>query len=104
MDLINLMWPVIRTCLGGLALAILLCALIFMGLTAYNMWQHVRLVKAKQKTEDAMLDIMAQFQAAIDSCSDDDQKQTLDRFTKLRAEFEQIMATYYDDPNNQSVH
>ncbi|MCK5617329.1 hypothetical protein KAR91_86495 [Candidatus Pacearchaeota archaeon] len=105
MDLINIALTIGGTVLTWIAIAVCFVFLVFLILVAYNMLQHVRLMKAKQKTEDAMLDILAEFDAAIDSCSADDQKETLDRFTKLRAEFEQVMAKYYDDPNNnQSVH
>ena len=105
MDLVNIALTIGGTALTWIAIAACFCLVVFLILVAYNMLQHVRLMKAKQKTEDIMLDILAELDAAVDSCSADDQKEALDRFVKLRAEFEQVMAKYYEDPNNnQSVH
>lgn len=105
MDLIDMMvgigWAVLAWIgiLAGLAILTLLL------LTAYNMMQHIRISKAEEKVENAMMKILAEFDAAIDSCNTADQKQVLDRYTKLRADFEQIMAAYYSNPNNnRSVH
>ena len=105
MDLIDMMLAIGQGGLIWVGILIGFAILTFLILIAYNMVHQIRLTKAREKIEKTMLDLLAEFDAAIDSCSADDQKQTHDRFVKLRSEFEEVMETYWSNPNNnQSVH
>ena len=105
MDTIDMILGLGLITLEYLAIAAVFIILIFLVLIAYNMVLQNKLTKARRRVEETMLDLLAEFDAAIDSCNADDQKETLDRFTRLRAEFEQTMEKYYDGSNNnQSVH
>jgi uncharacterized membrane protein YgaE (UPF0421/DUF939 family) len=95
------MWPVIKTALSIIGILLGTSLSVLLLLTVYNFRQHLKLTKAKQEVENTMLDLLAEFNAAIHSCEEDDRTETLERFDKLRADFEKVMVEYYSNPDNK---
>lgn len=101
MNLFEIIWPTIKAVLAIFGMTAAIILVFFICLFVYYYFLQCRLQKARVKTEDTMLDLMANFAVGIEIASGANRDKEVKRLEAQRDQFNKIVDAYYADPNNK---